>query len=133
MLGDFVYESSSAEDESRRILELLREEGLNALHGKARKELEAFTGQNDRQGATKAKEAHVSWNRTDELSQEIIELLASCLGRDDSEFEKNRAALDRMFSTTAALRRFRNQVDHRSPSTNGGRLHYYQDAESEVT
>jgi hypothetical protein len=50
--------------------------------------------------------------------------------RDSTE---NRAALEQMFRTTKALRAFRNQVDHRAPSDNSGGLHFYRDAESNVT
>ncbi len=135
MLGDFLYESSSAEDESRRILEWLYEEGMKVLHGKDRNDLDRFTGEHNRDNrrAAGVKEAHVSWNRMDELSQLIIEHLSTVNGRDDPEFDENRAALERMFSTTRALREFRNKVDHRAPSDFGGRLNFYRDAESEVT
>lgn len=47
MLGDFLYESSSAEDESRRILEWLYEEGMKVLHGKDRNDLDRFTGEHN--------------------------------------------------------------------------------------
>jgi len=38
-----------------------------------------------------------------------------------------------MFATTNALREFRNQVAHRTPSDSGGRLHFYRQSESPVT
>lgn len=38
-----------------------------------------------------------------------------------------------MVATTNALREFRNQVAHRTPSDGGGRLHFYRQSDSPVT
>jgi hypothetical protein len=136
MLGDFLYESSSAEDESRRILEWLYEPGKKVLlQAKDRKDLELFTSEHNREERRGAgvKEMHVSWHRMDELSQKIIESLSNPAGQNQPDFAENVAALERLFSTTKALRKFRNQIDHRAPSDNGGRLQFYRHAESDVT
>jgi len=130
MLGDFVYETSSAEDESRRILELLYDRGKQALPDvKDRNALDAFTSEHnrDQRRAAGVKEVHVSWGRIDELSKKIIHIVSKSADRSDTDFVENLAALDRMFSTTKALRGFRNQVDHRAPSDDGGPLHFYRD------
>jgi hypothetical protein len=135
MIGDFVYETSSAEDESRRILELLYERGKQELTGKDRKDLERFTSEHnrDQRRADGVKETHVSWGRIDELSQQIIKVISEAAGRSDTEFVENLSALDRMFHTTKALRAFRNQVDHRAPSDAGGPLHFYRDTGTPIT
>jgi len=123
MVGDFVYETSSAEDESRWLLKSLYERGKSALSEKSdQKDLERF-----------AKDKYVSWSRMDELSQNIVHALASKIARNDSVFDANLEALDRMFDTTKALRKMRNEVDHRAPSDNGGRLQFYQNDETPVT
>jgi hypothetical protein len=135
ILGDFLYESSSAEDESRRILELLHEEGMKVLQATDRDRLDRFTSEHNREArrAAGVKAEYVTWGRMDELSQKIIERLSNATGRDDPEYAENRAAVERMFRTTKALRAFRNQVDHRAPSDNSGGLHFYRDTESNVT
>jgi hypothetical protein len=135
MLGDFVYETSSVEDESRRILELLYSAGARMLSGKNLGFLELFTSEHnrDQRRADGIEERHVSWGRIDLLSQEIIRLLSNTVDRTDPEFIENLAALDRMFATTEALRRFRNLVDHRAPSDGGGRLQFYRDGDIPVT
>lgn len=136
MLGDFLYETSSAEDESRRILELLYARGKQTLTVKGDlRDLERFTSEHNREQRRSdgVKEAHVTWGRMDRLSQEIIRILSQAVTRTDSDFINNLAALDRMFSTTEALRQVRNQVDHRAPSDEGGRLHFYRDTDAPVT
>lgn len=136
MLGDFVYETSSAEDESRRILELLYERGRQALPvASDRKDLERFTSEHnrDQRRADGVKEVHVSWGRVDELSQKIVHVVSQSAARTDAEFVENLAALDRMFRTTKALRGFRNQIDHRAPSDAGGPLHFYRDTGTPIT
>jgi hypothetical protein len=136
LLGDFVYESSSAEDESRRILELLYRPGRTALtQAKDLRELEKFTSEHNRTKprALGVKEPYVPWSRIDALSQEIVHILSDLIGRDDSDFLENMAAIDRMFSTTSALRTFRNAVDHYAPSDVGGRLHFYRDSDTSVS
>lgn len=136
LLGDFVYETSSAEDESRRILELLYEQGRQALSVKADlKDLDRFTSEHNRdeRRAEGVNKGHISWDRMDQLAQQTIHVLSDAIARSDSEFVDNLAALDRLFSTTKALRKFRNLVDHRAPSDQGGPLHFYRDAGSPVT
>ncbi|MFB2582354.1 hypothetical protein ACEXQD_13985 [Herbiconiux sp. P15] len=135
MLGDFVYETSSAEDESRRILELLYVAGTRTLSTKDLKLLELFTSEHNRaqRRADGIEEKHVSWGRIDLLSQEIIRVLSQTIARTDTEFIDNLAALGRMFATTEALRGFRNLVDHRAPSDVGGRLQFYRDSDILVT
>jgi hypothetical protein len=136
MIGDFVYETSSAEDESRRILERLYESGKQALSTKADlKDLERFTSEHNREQRRSGglKEMNVSWGRIDQLSRSIVNVLSRAVERTDPEFIENLAALDRMFSTTEALRRIRNQVDHRAPSDHGGPLHFYRDSGTPVT
>lgn len=135
MLGDFVYETSSAEDESRRILELLYAAGRRVLSGTDVKALERFTSEHnrDQRRADGIEATHVSWGRIDVLSQEIIRLQSQTITRTDSEFVENLAALDRMFATTEALRRFRNLVDHRAPSDGGGMLRFYRDSDIPVS
>lgn len=136
MLGDFVYESSSAEDESRRILELLYEPGKTALTvEKELESLENFTSEHNRvkPRALGIKEPYVSWNRIDFLSQKIIHVLSGRVGRGDPAFTDNLAAIDRMFASRKALREFRNRVDHYAPSDAGGRLHFYRDSDTAVT
>lgn len=78
MLGDFVYETSSAEDESRRYLEMLYDEGKRVLAGSDLKSLEAFTSEHnrDQRRAEGIKEEYVSWGRVDGLSQKIIHALS---------------------------------------------------------
>jgi hypothetical protein len=136
MIGDFVYETSSAEDESRRLLERLYERGKQVLStiGDLR-DLELFTGEHNREQRRSegAKETYISWGRIDQLSRTIVHVLAEELPRSDYAFTENLAALDRMFSTSRALRQMRNQVAHRAPSDNGGRLHLYRDADTSVT
>jgi hypothetical protein len=129
MLGDFVYETSSAEDESRRILEYLYEHGRQVLSGKDLKVLERFTSEHnrDKRRSDGEQELHVSWHQIDRLSKQIVNLRAHAADRDDSDFAENLAALDRMFTTTEALREFRNRVDHRAPSDQSGPLHFYRD------
>lgn len=136
MLGDFVYETSSAEDESRRILELLYERGKQALPiASDRKDLERFTSEHnrDQRRAAGVKEVHVSWGRVDELSQRIVHVLSRAVTRSDADFVENLGSLDRMFTTTKALRQLRNQVDHRAPSDAGGPLHFYRNIGSPIT
>jgi hypothetical protein len=136
MIGDFVYETSSAEDESRRILERLYESGKQALSTKADlKDLESFTSEHNREQRRSdgLKERNVSWGRIDQLSLSVVHVLSQAVQRTDPGFIENLAALDRRFSTTEALRQIRNQVAHRAPSDNGGRLHFYRDADTPVT
>ncbi|WP_311877559.1 hypothetical protein [Microbacterium forte] len=134
LLGDFVYEASSAEDESRRYLEMLYYEGKRVLVGKNLKSLEAFTSEHnrDQRRADGIKETYVSWDRIDDLSQKIIHTLSQTACRTELEYGENLVALDRMFLTTKALRAFRNQVAHRTPS-GGGRLHLYRENDGSVT
>jgi len=136
MLGDFVYETSSAEDESRRILELLHAVGRQTLSAKDDvKALELFTSEHNREQrrADGIEEKHVSWGRIDRLSQQIIRVLSQTRARTDPDFVENLDALNRMFATTEALRGFRNRVDHRAPSDGGGRLQFYRDSDSPVS
>lgn len=135
LLGDFVYEASSAEDESRRYLEMLYDEGTRVLAGSDLKSLEAFTSEHnrDQRRAEGIKEKHVAWDRVDGLSQKIIHTLSQTGIRTEPDFAENAAALDRMFLTTKALRAFRNQVAHRTPSDGGGRLHFYREKDGSVT
>lgn len=135
MLGDFAYETSSAEDQSRLILERLYEIGKEALSMKADlNRLERFTGEHNReQRRAEGTESHVPWSRIDELSRSIIHALALGVPRNDSAFIENLNALDRMFNTTEALRDIRNMVAHRAPSDNSGRLHLYRDEDTPVT
>jgi hypothetical protein len=130
MLGDFVYETSSAEDESRRTLERLYEPGKRTLLGKDLRDLERFTSEHNRdeRRANGVQESYVSWNRIDELLHQIIHQLADGAAGSDSAFVENLASLDRMFDTNRALRAFRNQVDHRAPSDAGGTLHLYRES-----
>lgn len=134
MLGDFVYETSSAEDESRRILDLLYPAGTQILSGKNLKSLELFTSEHNRdQRRADGTEGYVSWGLVDLLSQKIIRALSETIAREDPEFVENNAALARMFATTGGLRRFRNMVDHRAPSDGGGKLQFYRDNDIPVT
>lgn len=135
LLGDFAYETSSAEDESRRYLEMLYDEGKRVLAGPDLKSLEAFTSEHnrDQRRAEGIKEKHVSWGLVDGLSQRIIHTLSQTAGRTEPDFAENSAALDRMFLTTKALRDFRNQVAHRTPSDGGGQLRFYRKNDSSVT
>lgn len=135
LLGDFVYETSSAEDESRRYLEMLHDEGMRVLDSPDLKSLEAFTSEHnrDQRRADGIEEAYVSWGRVDALSQKIIHTLSQTTGRTEPDFAENSAALDRMFLTTKALRAFRNQVAHRTPSDGGGQLRFYRENDSSVT
>lgn len=135
MLGDFVYETSSAEDESRRYLEMLYDEGKRVLAGRDLKALEAFTSEHnrDQRRADGIKEEHVSWGRVDILSQKIIHALSQTASRTGLDFAENSGALDRMFLTTNALRDFRNQVAHRTPSDGGGPLRFYRENDASVT
>ncbi len=135
MLGDFVYETSSAEDESRRILELLASRGKEVLPEEDLPLLASFASEDDPESrdASISERDFVSWAQVDKLSQRIIKRsLANDLlhGEDAAE---NRRALKRMFRTTDALRRFRNQVAHRAPSGNGSRLHLYRNDEQLIT
>lgn len=135
LLGDFVYETSSAEDESRRYLEMLYHEGKRVLAGPDLKSLEAFTSEHnkDHRRAEGLKEEHVPWGRVDDLSQKIIHTLSQTADRAATNFVDNSVALDRMFLTTKSLRTFRNQVAHRTPSYGGGRLHFYRENDASVT
>lgn len=135
MLGDFVYETSSAEDESRRYLELLYDEGRQVLAGADLKSLEAFTSEHNREQrrADGVEEIYVPWGRVDGLSRKIIYTLSQAVGRAGAVFADNLVALDRMFLTTKALRDFRNQVAHRTPSDDGGRLRFYRANDLSVT
>jgi len=94
-----------------------------------------FTGEHNREQRRSegAKETYVSWGRIDQLSRTIIHVLGGEVGRSDHAFTENLAALDRMFSTSRALRQIRNQIAHRAPSDNGGRLHLYRDAGTPIT
>lgn len=134
LLGDFVYETSSAEDESRRILEYLHERGEQVLPAKDLKVLSRFTSEHnrDQRRANGEDEQYVSWHHVDRLSKLIIDSCAASAPRDDADFVQNLGALHRMFKTTEALREFRNKVDHRAPSDQGGPLHFYRD-DSPVT
>jgi len=129
MLGDFVYETSSAEDESRRILESLHECGKRILPLKDLEVLKRFTSEHnrDQRRADGEQEQHLSWHHVDRLSKRIVDLRVQASVRDDDDFVENLAALDRMFMTTKALRTFRNKVDHRAPSDQGWPLHFYRD------
>lgn len=136
MLGVFLYETSSAEDESRRTLELLYERGKQVLPlEKKRKALDLFTSEHnrDQRRADGVKEVHVSWGRVNALSQRIIHVMTEASARSDAAFVENLGALDQMFNTTKALREFRNQVDHRALSDAGGPVHFYRDADTPVT
>ncbi|WP_153002392.1 hypothetical protein [Microbacterium oxydans] len=135
MLGDFVYETSSAEDESRRYLEMLHDKGKQVLTGRDLDSLERFTSEHNREErrAVGMEEEYFSWGRVDRLSQKIIRTVSEAVARAEPEFTENFAALDRMFATTNALREFRNQVAHRTPSDDGGRLHFYRQSDSPVT
>lgn len=135
MLGDFVYETSSAEDESRRYLEMLHDKGKQVLTGRDLDSLERFTSEHNREErrAVGMEEEYFSWGRVDRLSQKIIRTVSEAVARAEPEFTENSAALDRMFATTNALREFRNQVAHRTPSDDGGRLHFYRQSDSPVT
>lgn len=135
MLGDFVFETSSAEDESRRILELLASRGEEVLSGEDLALLASFASEDDSESrdASISKRDFVSWAQIDKLSQRIIKRsLVNGLLHGEEAVE-NRRALKRMFRTTDALRRFRNQVAHRAPSGNGSRLHLYGDDEQLIT
>lgn len=129
MLGDFVYETSSAEDESRRILESLHERGKQVLPAKDLKFLLGFTSEHnrDKRRADGELEKYLSWHHIDRLSKQIVETCAASAARDDADFVENLAALHRMFKTTDALRGFRNKVDHRAPSDQGGPIHFYRE------
>ena len=135
MLGDFVYETASAEDESRRYLELLYDAGTRALAGTDLKYLEAFTSEHnrDQRRVERIEEIYVPWGRVDALSQKIIHALSPTVGRTEPDFAENSVALDRMFLTTKALREFRNRVAHRTPSDGGGQLRFYRANETSVT
>ncbi|WP_157127107.1 hypothetical protein [Cnuibacter physcomitrellae] len=121
MLGDFLFETSSAEDESRRILEILHAAAKDVLSGRDLASLKRFTSEHnrDQRKSESVEETHVSWGRIDLLSHKIIRLRAQTISRMDPEFVENLTSLDRMFATTHALRRFRNLVDHRAPSDGG--------------
>jgi hypothetical protein len=135
MLGDFVYETSSAEDESRRYLEMLHGKGMQVLTGRDLDSLERFTSEHNREERRGAgvKEEHFSWGRVDGLSRKIIRAASEAFARTEPELTANSAALDRMFATTSALREFRNQVAHRTPSDGAGRLHFYRQSDSTVS
>lgn len=135
MLGDFVYETSSAEDESRRYLEMLYDEGMRVLAGPALKSLEAFASEHnrDQRRADGIEEEFAPWGRVDGLSQKIIHALSQTAVRTEPDFAENSVALNRMFLTTKALRDFRNQVAHRTPSDDGGQLRFYRENDSSVT
>lgn len=135
MLGDFVYETSSAEDESRRYLEMLYAKGKQVLAGRDLKLLERFTSEHnrDQRRADGVEEEYFSWSRVDGLSVKIIHASTRALVGREHDFNENSAALNRMFATTKALREFRNQVAHRTPSDAGGRLHLYRERDSLVT
>lgn len=135
MLGDFVYETSSAEDESRRYLEMLCDTGEQVLIGRDLKTLKSFTSEHnrDQRRAEGIEEEHVSWGRIDHLSQTIIHNLSRTVCRREPGFTENTVALDRMFATSKALREFRNQVAHRTPSDGGGHLSFYRQNDSPVT
>lgn len=135
MLGDFLYETSSAEDESRRMLEMLHGTGERVLSGVELKWLNGFTSEHNRDQrlADGIEEKYTAWWRVDYLSKRIIHLCAETRGRTDIDFRDNLAALDRMFDTTAALREFRNLVDHRAPSDNNGRMQFYRDSGAAVS
>jgi hypothetical protein len=135
MLGDFVYETSSAEDESRRYLEMLRGKGKQVLTGRDLDSLERFTSEHNREERRAAgmEEEYFSWGRVDGLSRKVIRTASQAFARTEPEFTENSAALDRMFATTNALREFRNQVAHRTPSDGAGRLHFYRQSDSPVT
>ncbi len=135
MLGDFVYETSSAEDESRRYLEMLHGKGKQVLTGRDLDSLERFTSEHNREErrAVGREEEYFSWSRVDGLSRKIIGTVSEAFVHTEPELTENSAALDRMFATTNALREFRNQVAHRTPSDGGGRLHFYRQSDSPVT
>ncbi len=135
MLGDFVYETSSAEDESRRYLEMLYGQGKQVLAGRDLKSLEHFTSEHnrDQRRADGIEDKYLSWDSVDGLSLKIIHTMSQTLVRTEPDLTENADALDRMFATTKALRDFRNQVAHRTPSDGGGRLHFYRESESLVT
>lgn len=135
MLGDFMYETASAEDESRRYLEMLYGKGKQVLAGNDLRSLERFTSEHnrDRRRADGAEEKYVSWRQVDELTHTIIRTSAPTPVRTDLDFTENAAALNQMFITTQALREFRNRVAHRTPSDGGGRLHFYRENDSPVT
>lgn len=135
LLGDFMYETSSAEDESRRYLEILHDKGKQVLTGRDLDSLERFTSEHNREERRAAgmEEEYVSWGRVDALSRKIIRTVSEAVVRTEPEFTENSAALDRMFATTNALREFRNKVAHRTPSDGGGRLHFYRQSDTPVT
>ncbi|WP_056414018.1 hypothetical protein [Microbacterium sp. Root553] len=135
LLGDFVYETSSAEDESRRYLEILYDDGKRVLAGQDLKLLETFTSEHNRNQlrADGIEEKYVSWGLVDRLSQKIIHALSQTAGRTGPDFAENAVALDRMFLTTKSLRDFRNEVAHRTPSGGGGQLHFYRENDRSVT
>lgn len=135
MLGDFVYEASSAEDESRRYLEMLYGNGKQVLAGGDLKSLERFTSEHNRdeRRADGVGEEYLSWSRVDGLSLKIIHTFTRALVRTEPDYNENSVALDRMFATTKVLREFRNQVAHRTPSDGGGQLHLYRESDSSVT
>jgi len=74
MLGDFVYETSSVEDESRRMLERLYGPCRQTLSGTDLKDLERFTSEHNRdeRRAIGVKEPYFSWNRVDELHSRLF-------------------------------------------------------------
>lgn len=135
MLGDFVYEAASAEDESRRNLEMLYSKGKQVLVGQDLRSLERFTSEHNRnqRRADGIDGKHVPWGQVDDLAQKIIHASSRIHVRAEPDLAENSAALDRMFATTNALREFRNQVAHRTPSDGGGRLHFYRDRDTFVT
>lgn len=98
MLGDFMYETSSAEDESRRYLEILHDKGKQVLTGRDLDSLERFTSEHNREERRAAgmEEEYVSWGRVDGLSREIIRTVSEAVVRTEPEFTENSAALDRM-------------------------------------
>lgn len=135
MLGDFVFETASAEDESRRYLELLFDMGKRVLAGADLRSLEAFTSEHnrDQRRADGIEEIHVPWGRVDGLLQKIIHSSSQTAGRTEADFIENSVALDRMFLTTKSLREFRNQVAHRTPADGGGQLRFYRANDVSVT
>ena len=135
MLGDFVYETSSAEDESRRYLEILYDRGMQVLGDRDVEHLERFTSEHnrDKRRANGVEEEYFSWGRVDGLTLKIIRASTRLLAGSDADSKANAVALDRMFVTTKALRAFRNRVAHRTPSDGGGRLHFYRDGSNSVT
>ena len=63
MSDDFLDENPSAEDQSRRILELLHKEGMKVPQGKDRERLDRFTSEHNRQEQRAAglRAEYVSW------------------------------------------------------------------------